>query len=68
MSLKAFHLIFILLSIVLAFGFAVWLLQSYSRTHDGWTLAGCLASSLAGGGLILYGIRTLKKFRKVSYL
>jgi hypothetical protein len=68
MSLKAFHLVFILLSIVLVFGFSAWLLQSYSRTHDGWTLAGCFASLLAGTGLILYGLRTLKKFRHVSYL
>jgi hypothetical protein len=68
MSLKAFHLLFILLSILLAYGFSVWLLQAYSRTGDGWTLAGSLGSCLAGTALILYGIRTMKKFKHVSYL
>jgi hypothetical protein len=68
MSLKAFHIFFISLSVALAIGFSVWLLRSYERTGDGWTLAGSLASLLAAAGLVAYGIRILKKLRHVSYL
>jgi len=68
MSLKAFHIFFISLSVALALGFSVWLFQSYERSGDGWMLAGSAASLLAAAGLIVYGIRILKKLRHVSYL
>jgi len=68
MSLKAFHVVFIAVSIVLAFGFAVWELDVYSdgrRTVD--LLFGC-GSAAAGVGLIVYGRYMLKKLRHISYL
>ncbi len=68
MSLKAFHIFFISLSVALAIGFAVWLLQAYQRSGDGWMLAAAMASFLAAVGLIYYGIRILKKLKHVSYL
>ena len=68
MSLKAFHIVFIVLSIALAFGFSVWLLQSYARANDGWLLVGGIASILAGIALIMYCIRILRKLKNVSYL
>lgn len=63
MSLKAFHVLFILLSILLAFGFGIWGLQ---QLHPP-------AAYLTGGGSFLFGIvlmfyffRFLEKFKGVS--
>lgn len=68
MSLKAFHIFFISLSVALAIGFAVWLFQTYIRTSNAWMLVASLASLLAGASLVFYGARILKKLKHVSYL
>ena len=69
MSLKAFHLVFIIASSVLAFGFGIWLLKGYfspdGRTGD---LVFGLVSLAAGGGLIVYERYFLKKTKDISYL
>ncbi len=69
MSLKAFHLIFIIASSALAFGFGVWELKNY------WSQDGRLAdllfgigSLLVGVGLLVYERYFLKKTKNVSYL
>jgi hypothetical protein len=68
MSLKAIHVIVILASIVLAFGFGAWSLKGY---FDGeprsyiWYGAGSL---LLGLVLIVYLRSVLKKLKDVSYL
>jgi hypothetical protein len=69
MSLKAFHLVFITAAILLAFGFAAWLLKNYF-TPDGrvWDLVWGILSGLAGLGLIAYERYFLKKTRGMSYL
>ncbi|MBI1802836.1 MAG: hypothetical protein HY033_01135 [Ignavibacteriae bacterium] len=68
MSLKAFHIFFISVSILLALGFAGWMIQEYA--HDGkiLTLAGALTSVVVGVALAIYGFRFLRKLRHVSYL
>jgi len=68
MSLKSFHIFFIGLSVIMAFGFAAWLIDGYARSTDPVQLAGGIASVLSGAGLILYGIRFLRKLKHVSYL
>jgi hypothetical protein len=68
MSLKAFHIFFICVSVLLACGFSVWLFRSYSGSGDLWMLFAAVASLLAGLSLVLYGIRILKKLKHVSYL
>ena len=68
MSLKAFHIFFIVLSTALSFGFAAWALKGYA---DGGTTGLALVgvvSILAGIALIVYGIRFLRKLKHVSYL
>lgn len=68
MSLKAFHIVFITASVLLAFGFGAWSLVGYSdsgRAGDLWT---GVASVAIGIGLIAYGRYFLKKLRNVSYL
>jgi len=69
MSLKAFHLVFIIASILLAGGFAAWSLVNYfstgGRLSDLWT---GLGSALVALGLVGYEIYFLKKLKNVSYL
>jgi hypothetical protein len=69
MSLKAFHLIFISAAILLAFGFAAWLIANYSspagRVSD---LVFGIISIASGLGLIVYERYFLKKTKDVSYL
>ena len=68
MSLKAFHVVFIAASILLAFGFGVWSLLSYrddSRTSD---LVFGVGSLLAGVALVVYGGFVLRKLKNIRYL
>lgn len=68
MSLKAFHVVFILVSIALAGGVAGW---SWAQVSDGagaGTVALGLAAVAAAVGLLVYLVRFLKKMKDVSYL
>ena len=67
MSLKAFHLFFITLSVILAFGYAVWAFQSYTTDGGFIMLVGSIFSVFAGVVLILYAISFLKKLKNVSF-
>ncbi len=69
MSLKAFHLAFIVASILLAFGFGAWLLNEFfSPAGHAWHLASGLAAVAAGVALIFYERYFLKKTKGMSYL
>ena len=69
MSLKAFHLVFIIASIALAFGCGIWELRSYfSPDGGGLDLVFGLAAMAGGAGLIVYERYFLKKLKNVSYL
>lgn len=67
MSLKAFHVVFVLASVVLAAGVGVWSVEQARAAQSGyWLLAGL--SFLAAGALVVYGVWFLKKNKDVSYL
>ena len=69
MSLKAFHIFFIGLSALASFGFGAWLIDGYSSpTASVEYLFWGVLSLIAGGGLVLYGIRFLKTMKHVSFL
>jgi hypothetical protein len=68
MSLKAFHIVFIVLSIVMAFFCGAWLLYQYSQTRDAAQLIVGIVLVLAGGALIIYGKSVLRKLKHISYL
>jgi DNA-binding transcriptional regulator of glucitol operon len=68
MSLKAFHIVFVAISTLLAFFFAGWLVNNYLQTKATVALVGAIASGLAGVGLILYGKSVLRKLKQISYL
>ncbi len=67
MSLKAFHVVFVLASIALAVWFGVWAAGRAEAGGAGWWL-------LAGGGfaaaaaLVVYGVWFLRKMKDVSFL
>ena len=68
MSLKASHLVFIIASIALAFGFGVWLAKNFFAGGGVLNLIFALASFGAGVGLIFYERHFLKKTKDLSYL
>ena len=68
MSLKAFHIFFIVVSALSAFGFSAWAIIGYTTSHDPGMIAVAAGSLLAGIGLIFYGIRFLRKLKHVSFL
>ncbi len=68
MSLKAFHIVFILATFALAAFLAVWFFQEYARTQLNSHLVG--AWSAVGSGLLIlvYGRFFLKKLKSIRYL
>lgn len=64
MSLRAFHVVFISASVVLAFGFAAWCLRADEAAGLGRTLAG-LAAIGAGLGLAAYELWFVRKLGRL---
>jgi divalent metal cation (Fe/Co/Zn/Cd) transporter len=63
MSLKVFHVVFISLSAVLAFGFGLWLLFGQPVEEGLIDIVAALLSFGVAVLLVLYEIRIVKKFR-----
>ena len=69
MSLKAFHLVFIVASILLAIGFGVWSFLNYASPQGSTSdLVVGIVSGVIALGLVGYEIYFLKKLKNVSYL
>jgi ABC-type phosphate transport system permease subunit len=68
MSLKAFHIVFVAASILLAFGFGIWSLLSYKEENRTLDLVFGIGSLLAGVALVIYGRFVLRKLKNISYL
>ncbi len=68
MSLKAFHILFITASVLLAFWFGWFELTRYADTRQTMDLCFGGGSCVIGVGLIAYGIYFLKKLKHISYL
>jgi glucose uptake protein GlcU len=68
MSLKAFHIVFIVLSILMSFFCGVWLLHEYADTRGAAQLVVGILFILAGGALICYAKSVLRKLKHISYL
>ena len=63
MSLRAFHLLFILLSVVLAVFVAAWASGQYRAQQEvGYAIAG-VAALAAAGGLVMYAAAFRRKTR-----
>jgi len=68
MSLKAFHIFFILISTMLCIFFGVWAVRDYRMYGSTVNLALGIASFVAGVGLVVYGRWFLRKLKDVSYI
>ena len=68
MSLKAFHIFFIIVSTLLTLGFGVWGVDDYGRSGSWVHLGLGLGSFIASGALVWYGVWFLRKLKGVSYL
>jgi len=68
MSLKAFHIVFVTASILLAVLFGIWSFLNYS--HDGAMedLLFGIGSLAVGVALVFYERYALKKLKHISYL
>ena len=66
MSLRAFHLLFIALSIVLAAFFAAWAAGQYRVGHETAYLAAAVTSLLSGAALAAYAAAFQRKTKRMS--
>lgn len=68
MSLKAFHIIFVMFSVLLAVGFGIWAVRRYQVHQELIALVAGVASLVGAVVLIVYGRWFLRKLKGVSYL
>jgi hypothetical protein len=68
MSLKAFHIVFVTCTVLLAFFCGVWLLNEYRSSGQAGQLLGGVGSIVAGLGMIWYGRAVLRKLKHIGYL
>ncbi len=67
-SLKAFHIFFIVVSIALCIGFGVWATRDFARSGSWVQLALGVGSFIGSGALVWYGVWFLRKLKNVGYL
>ncbi len=68
MSLKAFHIFFIAMSIAIAVGFGVWATRDFAQSGNWVHLTLGVGSFAASVLLGFYGVWFLRKLKHVSYL
>ncbi|MFO1460051.1 MAG: hypothetical protein U1G08_11650 [Verrucomicrobiota bacterium] len=68
MSLKAFHVVFVSVCILLTLVVSSWCFGNYSDGGTAHDLAWGIVSLVFGAGLAAYGKIFLKKFKNISYL
>jgi hypothetical protein len=68
MSLKAFHVLFITASTLLAVMFGIWSIRQFQMGGGGMELGLGVGSLLLSMGLLWYGKYFLHKLKHISYL
>ena len=68
MSLKAFHIFFIVMSMALCIGFGVWTTQDFARSGSWVNLSLGVGSFIGSMLLAWYGVWFLRKLKGVGYL
>jgi hypothetical protein len=66
MSLRAFHMVFIIVSVALSAFVAAWGLREYRAAHSGGALALAMVFFVAGVTLVAYGVHAAKKYREME--
>jgi hypothetical protein len=67
MNIKVFHIFFIILSTLLAFGFGLWAWTGPFSENEVLNGLASLVSFAVGLGLMTYGINVWKKFQKDEF-
>jgi hypothetical protein len=68
MSLKAFHIAFVIITVLASFLVGGLMCHAFLREGGWWNAVGALAAFGTGVGLIYYGRYVLKKLKHISYL
>ena len=68
MSLKTFHVVFVLASTMLAIGFGAWAIRDYKSSGELASLVLGILSLCGAVALLVYGRWFLRKLKDVSYL
>jgi ABC-type phosphate transport system permease subunit len=66
MSLRIFHVIFIIASIALSLFVAIWAVREYQSTHSLGALALGAVFVLAGIAMVVYGLRWFNRLKDLS--
>lgn len=67
MSLKAFHIFFIIISIVLTVGFGFWGVRDYSNSKNVINFILGISSFVGGGALAIYLVWFFSKMKRISH-
>ena len=68
MSLKSFHLVFLIASVLLSLFLALFCFDQFEQTRDRSQLMWSVVSGLAALTLVVYGRYFLRKLKHISYL
>ena len=68
MSLKAFHIIFVILSTLLSVGFGLWAIGRHMHEPSAGLVAVAIGSMAFAIALVVYGFWFLRKLKHVSFL
>ena len=63
MSLKSFHLVFVVASVILAFALGAWGIDAYAARGEAGTLALAVCAMVFGAALAVYGFRVRIKLK-----
>jgi hypothetical protein len=67
-SLKAFHVFFVIVSTLCALGFGAWAIGDYLRTGNTGVLILGVLGFVGAAALVWYGLWFLRKLKNVSFL
>lgn len=68
MSLKAFHIVFVAVSLLLCAGFGLWAFNEFRSDNEPGQLIAALFALFGCAALVVYGRWFLRKLKGVSYL
>lgn len=67
MSLKTFHIFFVIVSVLCALGFGAWAVSDWMRTGRGGVLVLAILAFVAAAALVFYGLWFLRKLKDVRF-
>ena len=68
MSLKAFHIVFVAVSVLLTLGLSAWCFSNWRQDGQMMDLVWAGVALASTVGLVIYGKYVLKKLKNISYL